>query len=285
MQLGDVARLSLASDDGVEFVRAGFKGPTPVVLTDFASTQMWTAHERWGCPAHLGALLGDEPSVVHCRDDGMTSFSPTNRNVAGDETEVISTMPWADCIQEIFGASEGQQQHRQLYLKSDLKDALRGDLGLGAALPGGRDTKLAKVWCGSSGNTTSLHFDLCHGLICQCVGKKRVTLFAPEDSQVLFPNAAGSNAPPRVSRMDLDAFQAGDAVQRSRFGAAARCSTGVECVLSQGEALYIPPYWWHHVVALSSNVSVLLPHDLSCAEQKSAVRPWTMPGWGEQARQ
>ena len=53
------------------------------------------------------------------------------------------------------------------------------------------------------------------------------------------------------------------------------------CEIGPGEALYIPPFWWHHVTALTANVSVLLPWDLSAAEQSAAARPWTQPGWGQ----
>ena len=44
--------------------------------------------------------------------------------------------------------------------------------------------------------------------------------------------------------------------------------------------IYIPPSWWHHIEALDGNVSMLLPFDMSRAEQVALPRPWTMPDWG-----
>ena len=48
-----------------------------------------------------------------------------------------------------------------------------------------------------------------------------------QDSDRLYPYPAGSEAPPRVSRMDLGAFMAGDPLQCAEFVAAAETRTGV----------------------------------------------------------
>jgi hypothetical protein len=37
----------------------------------------------------------------------------------------------------------------------------------------------AKVWIGSNGTATSLHFDMAHAVIIQIFGRKRVTIFPP----------------------------------------------------------------------------------------------------------
>ena len=37
--------------------------------------------------------------------------------------------------------------------------------------------------------------------------------------------------------------------------------------------IYIPPSWWHHIEALDGNVSMLLPFDMSRAEQVALIIP------------
>ena len=56
----------------------------------------------------------------------------------------------------------------------------------------------------------------------------------------------------------------------------------LEQVLCPGDAVYIPPGWWHHVETLDEgSVSVLLPFDQSLAEQRTMDRPWTRSDWGD----
>jgi hypothetical protein len=57
----------------------------------------------------------------------------------------------------------------------------------------------------------------------------------------------------------------------------------LECTLTPGDVLYIPPCWWHLVEALEGNISVLLPFDLTVAEQRVMRRPWTEASWGRQS--
>ena len=47
---------------------------------------------------------------------------------------------------------------------------------------------------------------------------------------------------------------------------------------TMADLVYIPPGWWHYVEALEGNASVLLPFDMSVAEQQSLPRPWAAPG-------
>lgn len=43
---------------------------------------------------------------------------------------------------------------------------------------------------GSAGCITPLHFDAWHGILCQVRGRKRVTLFSPEDTNNIYPYAS-----------------------------------------------------------------------------------------------
>ena len=137
------------------------------------------------------------------------------------------------------------------------------------------------VLMGSRGVVTPMHFDHCHTVIAQVHGRKRVTVCPPRDSEHMYPFSVADGAP-RTSRVDLWAWNKGDGAERARFPDVAR-ATQYECELAPGDVVYIPPAWWHHVEALDGNVSVLLPFDMTAAEQQELPRPWTTAEWGVRA--
>ena len=144
-----------------------------------------------------------------------------------------------------------------------------------------------RLWVSSSGSVTPLHFDHCHSVICQVVGRKRVTCFAPRDSVDLYPISLGDGNV-RTSRVDLMAWRFGSVESRGgqRFQHPdVAFAMPLETVLLPGDAVYIPPGWWHHVETLEGgSISVLMPFDQNADEQRSMDRPWTRPGWGQQGQ-
>ena len=72
--------------------------------------------------------------------------------------------------------------------------------------------RTSSVWVSSPGCVTPLHFDLCHGLLTQLSGTKRVLLVAPEHSRSLHRNPP-SHANPNSSPVDLPLWL-GDASNR-----------------------------------------------------------------------
>ena len=96
----------------------------------------------------------------------------------------------------------------------------------------------AVFWIGSAGVVTPLHFDLCHKVICQVAGRKRVTVLTPSSNAYVYPHEANSGAV-RTSRVNLGAWNCGDPIERARhpeFGHAVQ----YQCVLAAGDAIYIP---------------------------------------------
>ncbi|THU70519.1 hypothetical protein C4D60_Mb08t25860 [Musa balbisiana] len=86
-----------------------------------------------------------------------------------------------------------------------------------------------------------------HPLFDQVVGRKYIRLYPASASENLYPHAESmlSNS----SQVDLDNidYQEFPKVEGLDF---------IDCVLEEGEMLYIPPKWWHYVRSLSTSFSV-----------------------------
>lgn len=101
------------------------------------------------------------------------------------------------------------------------------------------------IWIGNR-VTASCHYDAMENIACCAVGRRRFTVFPPEQVANLYPGplepTPGGQAVSVVDFADPD-FQ-----RYPRFRdalAAARTA-----VLEPGDAIFIPNLWWHHVQAL-----------------------------------
>jgi hypothetical protein len=99
---------------------------------------------------------------------------------------------------------------------------------------------LAGLMVGGKDSQVGLHYDFLdtHAYLAQVVGRKRCTLFSPEDTAVLYDGNVNVDAP------DFEKFPS------------FRNATAYECTLEPGELLFIPYRWWHHVVGLEKSITV-----------------------------
>lgn len=102
-------------------------------------------------------------------------------------------------------------------------------------------------WFGPAGTVSSLHYDPKNNLLVQVYGIKQILLFAPQDTQHLYPFEGTmlsntSQVDPIIPNLEL----------YPNFVK----STMYKCLLKEGEMLFIPEKWWHHVVALEKSFSV-----------------------------
>ncbi|KAI9306686.1 hypothetical protein BJ944DRAFT_159446 [Cunninghamella echinulata] len=105
---------------------------------------------------------------------------------------------------------------------------------------------IKNAWFGPKGTVSPLHHDPYHNLLAQVVGRKYIRLYAPTDSDALYPyDGIMSN----TSQIDIDDP---DLVQFPLF----KNVNYIECILNPGEMLYIPPKWWHYVRSLDASFSV-----------------------------
>ena len=177
--------------------------------------------------------------------------------------------PLASSMEEILYTTRSENIHQRLYLRAylDQVPAWRANLQpvleqLGSMT--GRDfcEKNVGIWVSSAGCETPLHFDLCHGFLVQCTGRKTFLLAPPSDTGCLYWSAdstAGSKNR-TTSPVDLFAWTRGDEEQQKRFPEVDSASFRV-ALLEAGSALYTPPGWWHAVISETASVSVLVPFD------------------------
>jgi hypothetical protein len=261
-----------------------FSSLCPVLLRGAATE--WPATTLWRERASLTKMMGGASAIVQCEESASGRFDPSRRL----STSIALTV--GQVLDETLFVDGAAREHhdrpapraRRLYCKLRLSEKLIGGLGKlphGLVVAAG-DALETRFWLGACGNETTLHFDLCHSVIAQIVGRKRVLLFPPGASASLYPFRVVDGAP-RVSRVDLGAWLRGDAAECARHPNVRACAGALECTLHAGDVLYVPPGWWHHVEALDGNISVLLPFDMSAGEQRAMHRPWTSASWGTAA--
>ena len=103
----------------------------------------------------------------------------------------------------------------------------------------------ARVWIGNQ-VTIAAHYDSAENVACVVFGRRRFTLFSPEQVGNLYPGPFElTPAGPIVSMVDFDQP---DHTRYPRFRIALESAITVD--LEAGDAIYIPYLWWHHVRSL-----------------------------------
>jgi len=109
---------------------------------------------------------------------------------------------------------------------------------------GTRDA-LASIWIGNR-TRIAAHYDLPDNLACVAAGRRRFTLFPPDQVANLYIGPL--DLTPAGQAISLVDFHAPDLARFPRFVEAMRHARVAE--LGPGDALFIPSMWWHHIEAL-----------------------------------
>jgi len=127
----------------------------------------------------------------------------------------------------------------------------------------------AKLWIGNAAHVAP-HYDLKENIACVAVGRRRFTLFPPEQLPNLYVGPL-DNTPAgapislvELANPDLEAFP--------RFADALAAAQSAE--LDPGDVIYIPYMWWHGVQALEP-VNILVNYWWNDHEVRSQIHPST----------
>jgi hypothetical protein len=107
------------------------------------------------------------------------------------------------------------------------------------------DSILPRIWLGNA-ITTPTHLDEWNNIGCVVNGRRRFTLFPPEQIANLYIGPL--DFAPTGAPMSLVALHKPDLGRFPRFQQALAAAVSAE--LGPGDAIYIPPLWWHHVESL-----------------------------------
>jgi hypothetical protein len=128
------------------------------------------------------------------------------------------------------------------YVDSKLSDSIKEDA----------DLWIPMIWLSHPGVVTQTHYDPQYNFLSQLQGTKRVILFPPsETSLYLFPHIHRSY---RQSQLPLEISFNQTRPDPQLFPTLP--DSGIEVVLHPGDTLFIPPYWYHRVEALTMSISV-----------------------------
>ena len=227
----------------------------PVILTEMTSS--WPARTRW-TPAWLRERFGQlEVEVMSERD----ADPRCDENFESHRT----VMRLADYVDRILA---GTGNDLYMVAHNGLLDRPGFEALLDDVVPDEEIFDRARLrrggtsfWLGAAGTRTPIHHDTTNILFCQMHGRKRVSLIAPTEVELL-ERARGFYVELHV---DDDAFRETmpDVVV-------------LEEVLEPGEALFLPAGWWHQIVALDTSISFSL-----LAFRRPNAFSWYRPGFPE----
>ena len=239
----------------------------PVVIT--RAIEAWPAfHERpWKNPHYLlSKMLGGRRLVPVELGRSYT-----------DENWGQTIIPFRDFVDEYLLAQHGEKlgylaQHELFsQIPSLRRDIYVPDFCYTSPPPPapgtplhGQDIKelaepILNAWLGPTGTISPLHTDPYHNILCQVVGKKYVRLYAPDQTEKLYPRGvegAGIDMS-NTSRVPVEEVEMGGLVVDDEHAFPLFADAAyVETVLCEGECLYIPVGWWHYVRGLTPSFSV-----------------------------
>jgi hypothetical protein len=151
-------------------------------------------------------------------------------------------------LAEIFAGIDANEDRRDapvIYLSSiDVKDYFEG-LHESNHVDLGKREPIESIWIGTR-TRIAAHNDFPHNLACVAVGRRRFTLFPPDQFANLYVGPLDNTPAGRpVSMVDM---RDPDFAKYPRFPEALANAQVAE--LGPGDAIFIPSMWWHHVEAL-----------------------------------
>lgn len=140
-------------------------------------------------------------------------------------------------------AREPDDEPAMIYMGSAPADQVAPGFSASHPAPGLPHDAAPRLWIGGA-VTIQTHYDMSDNLACVAVGRRTFTLFPPEQVANIYVGPLDFN--PAGQPVSLVQFDQG--VDETRFPRFAKArAAALSATLQPGDAIYIPPMWWHHV--------------------------------------
>ncbi|KAK7312418.1 hypothetical protein VNO77_36261 [Canavalia gladiata] len=219
-----------------KFLKDHYLSGSPVIISDCMAH--WPAKTKWNNEDYLLRVAGDRTVPVEV---GKNYLCTEWKQELISFSEFLQRIKSDDC-------SPGGPTYLAQHPLFDQINELRKDIFIpDYCFTGGGELRSLNAWFGPAGTVTPLHHDPHHNILAQVVGKKYIRLYSSSFSEELFPYSGTmlSNS----SQVDLDD------IDETKFPKVQDLEF-VDCILEEGEMLYIPPKWWHYVRSLTTSLSV-----------------------------
>lgn len=266
--------------------------PPPMAIEEVqgpVTAETFAALRKRGQPAILRGLVADWPAVRVALQGDAAIVGYMTREHAPRPVAAIATKPGAhgrffynddvSGLNFVKGTGHLEMFLADLLKASDMPDApglaVQSE-NIGEIMPAfARENRLdllpsvpPRIWIGNRIRVAP-HYDVKENVACCVAGRRRFTLFPPDQIANLYPGPFElTPAGTPVSMVDP---LAPDLAKYPRFERA--WQTAQQSVLEPGDAIYIPYCWWHGVKSLEP-VSILVNYWWNEAEPQGIAGPY-----------
>lgn len=218
-----------------EFQEEYFKPEKPVVIEDLTSS--WPAREKWNFD-YFREKAGDVVVPLYNGEPAkgrQSSHGPAKKIPFKEYIDILENGP-TDLRMFFFNLLQNCPEL--------IEDFEYPELGVKFF------KKLPVLFVGGEGSSVVMHYDmdLANNFHFNFVGKKRVILYPPDQSGLIY------KVPYSIVSMEIINM---DAPDFSRYPALAKAK-GFETVMNHGDALFMPSKWWHYVKYETASLSLTL---------------------------
>ncbi|XP_062194424.1 lysine-specific demethylase JMJ30-like isoform X1 [Phragmites australis] len=218
-----------------EFICNYFLHESPVIIS--GTIDHWPARTKWKDIKYLKKIAGDRTVPVEVGKNYVCSEW---------KQELITFSQFLERMWST-GCPSNLTYLAQHPLFEQIKELSEDIMVPDYCYAGGGELQSLNAWFGPHGTVTPLHHDPHHNILAQVLGRKYIRLYPASITEDLYPHTETMLS--NTSQVDLDNIDLKEFPKAESLGF-------MDCILEEGDLLYIPPKWWHYVRSLSTSFSV-----------------------------